>query len=315
MNISKKCSHPNHIKLTLKSSFCPTCFSLLFHSIDNKGQDRQILLISSMKTQNYNYLKEVLSLNSFQGEEKNRICYSFINKKEYLKHRKSIIKNMKKVISHFKLSNQTYFLSIEYFDCISSIMTSFNNDTLCQISTFCIILAAKFNEVASKTFEILSFLKKNLPKNFLIDEIYTLKLLNYDLKKYTAFDILSDILNCGFVFDDENFNPKKFEYMHNELIKILYIFSENNSFIDLTPKQIAIGIIGLGRELLKLEPFNERIIEIYNLEENFIFGFETIKKFFKVNNSTKIEKNKELIDNAKSYNQNIYVRTSKNILE
>ena len=317
MNISKKCCHQNHLqyKLTPKISFCPTCSSLIFLSVGNDEQIIQKKAISIIKPENYSYSKEILSFDSFQGEKNNRNCYSFINKKEFLKYRKPIIKNMKKIISHFNLSIQTYFLSIEYFDYISSFMASFNNETILQISNICIILATKFNENSQKVFEILPFLKNNDSKIFVIDEIYILNLLNYELKKYTVFDLLTDILNFGFVFGDENFNEKKFEWIHGELINILYIFSENNSFINFTPKQIAISIIGLARELLELEPFSERIIEIFNLKGNFNFGLKNIKKFFKINDSPEIEKNQELMDNVKQYNKNIFIRMNKSIIE
>ena len=45
----------------------------------------------------------------------------------------------------------------------------------------------------------------NSNKNYMKDELYLVQILKYDLVKITSYDILKDILVCGFIFSDEEF--------------------------------------------------------------------------------------------------------------
>ena len=100
--------------------------------------------------------------------------------------------------------------------------------------------------------------------------------------------MLTDILYYGFVFEYENFSPNNLEVLYNNLLKMLYIFSESNSYIDMSPKQIGICLIGFCRELLNLNPFNDiiRIISMINNsnEKMYISGLNIIKKRIKIEN-------------------------------
>jgi len=216
---------------------------------------------------------------------------SFVNKKEYLKLRPSIIKNMKKVCSYFSLSLKTYFLSVEYFDKINSNTSSYNESTLYQISLFCIILASKFIENSAKALEVQSTLKDKVSKNYLIDEVFVLKLLDYDLNIYTSYDIFMDILYCGFIFENEDINYKQINLIYYNIQKILYTFSESNSYIDMTPKQIAISMMAFSRELMNLHPFTSNIQKIFMInkknENLYIQGLKIIKKKIKIENEVK----------------------------
>ena len=77
------------------------------------------------------------------------------------------------------------------------------------MTLLCIILASKFNENAEKSLEVQTILKANISKNYLADEIYVLKLLNYKLNIHTSYDLLQDILKYGFIFEGDNFNYRK----------------------------------------------------------------------------------------------------------
>lgn len=216
----------------------------------------------------------------------NQNTYSFQNKKDYLKLRSPIIKNMKEICSFFSLSFKTFFTSIELLDKISSKLNFFDKTILIRISFFCIILACKFIENKQKALEVQTALKEKMSENYLIDEIYVLKLLDYDLNISTSYDVLMDILDYGFVFEDENFNFKKLCVLYYNIPKILYTFIECNSYLDMTRKQIAICIVGLCRELLDLNPFNDNIQKIFIIKENlqniYISGLNIIKKRIKI---------------------------------
>ena len=299
-------NHRKHSKFKINNNlfYCEDCSSFIFHSkTDQKPNNSKAILIA--RSSNYdktsNFLKTPLFTCLFKEKFNNCSFSSFLNKKSYLKYRKIQIKNMKLICTNFNLSQKTYYLSIQYLDKICSDMSSFNKETLQQISLFCIILASKFNETAPKSLKVQSELKNKASENYKSDEIYVLKLLDYELNQNTVYDLLSEMLNCGLVFEDEICDYKKLDEVYSMILKILYIFTENSSYLDLTYYQIAISIIGFVRELLGLEPFSKRIIELFfndpeNVSEEYLkVGLMKIKKRFRINEKVKSEKNKGII--------------------
>ena len=282
--ISKFCNHKknqyNTLLLFNSIKYCLICSKFIFKNISSYEYSQKVIIPS-----NFNINKEYsqsLQLLENNNDQKN----IFINKKDYLKLRSSIIKNMKGICSYFSLSFKTYFLSVEYLDRICSQTSSFNENILFQVSLFCIILASKFAENNLKALEVQSKLKEKVSKNFLVDEIYILKLLNYNLNLYTSYDILIDIMSFGFIFENEDFNYNILNILYSNIPKILYTFSQSNSYIDMTAKQVAISIIGFSRELINLNPFNENIRKIFKIDsknENvYILGLKIIKKKIKI---------------------------------
>lgn len=294
INTKTSCNHSTSLFPLFKTiNYCFICS--IFSFLDSSS----CLTIKTIKPSNYMSNKEPLrNLLWALNEKENK--KSFVNKKEYMKYRTNIIKNIKKLCQDFSFSLKTYFLSIEYLDNICSKIISFNPKTLFQISLICLILAAKFNEQTMKAQHFHSLIKHNISKNYLADEIYILQLLDYKLNIITPYDILKDILNCGFVFEGENYDCEKMNYIYSKLETILFIFSERNSYISMTTKQIAISFIGFARELMNLIPYNNMIKKIFLIdpqnELSYINGLKTIKKKIKIedkiNNQNETNSNK-----------------------
>lgn len=276
INTKANCNHSTSLFCLFKTiNYCFICS--VFSFLDSSS----CLTIKTIKPTNYMNNKEPLrnllwALNETENKK------SFANKKEYTKYRTHTIRNIKKLCQDFSFSLKTYFLSIEYLDNICSKIISFNPKTLFQISLICLLLAVKFNEQTMKAQEFHSLVKHNIPKNYLADEIYILQLLDYKLNIITPYDILKDILNCGFVFEGENYDCIKMNYVYCKLETILFIFSETNSYIGMTSKQIAISFIGFARELMNLTPYNNMFKKIFLInpqnEQSYISGLKTIKK-------------------------------------
>jgi hypothetical protein len=190
---------------------------------------------------------------------------------------------------------------VEYFDKICSEFSSFDPESILEISFFCVILAAKFYEETSRASHIQKNLKNKISKNYLEDEKYVLHLLNYKLNMITPYDVLMDILHTGFIFEGEDFNYNKMCYIYSNLENILYVFSQNNSYIEMSPKKIAVSIIAFARELLGLTPLNDVLKQIFCINENniedYISGMNIIKKHIKIEKSIKNNKKVELIQN------------------
>ena len=279
-------------------NFCMICSSFI---LSNKSSnDVQIKLIKPDSCCNS---KEITPCPLWSLEENNN-PNNFSNKKDYLKQRQPLVKNLKYICTYFSLSLKTYFLSIEYLDRISSKISFFNPNALFKISLLCLMLATKLNEHAPKMLEVQKGLKNDLSKNYLVDEIYVLKLLNYNLNVYTSYDMLLDILNFGFIFEGEEPDYRKMNYFYNNLVKILYFFSEINSYIELTAKQTAVSIVAFTRELLDLNPFNESIKSIFLINQKnqqfYYSGLEIIKKKIKIEG----KKKKDNVENESKYNIN-----------
>ena len=296
---SKKHCHSNAIFQIINSlNYCMICSSFILN--DKSSNDSRI---KTIKPNNYCNNNEITPCPLWSLEEKNN-SNNFVNKKDYIKQRQPLIKNLKYICTYFSLSLKTYFLSIEYLDRISSKISFFNPNALFKISLLCLILAVKFNEHALKILEVQKGLKNDLSKNYLVDEIYVLKLLNYNLNVYTSYDMLKDILHFGFIFEGEDPDFKKSNYFYYNLEKILYFFSEINSYIEMTAKQTAVSITAYARELLDLAPFNETMKNIFLINhknEHFYYsGLETIKKRIKIEGKNK----RDNLVNDVNYNRN-----------
>lgn len=305
-----ECVHHKIIQYQLNPSvyYCTACSGLIILTPDK-------LEHKTIKPSSFDTPIEILP-SFFTIEDDHRIP-SFLNKKDYLIYRANIIKNMKTNCNNYNLSLRTFFIAVDYLDRICKNMTGFCKETLEQISSFCVMLSAKFNETADKVNE----LRKNLinkisKKNFLIDEIYILGLLDYDLNKITSFDLLRDILHSGFILEEEIDNFRKIKIIYSKIEKILYVFTESNLYIEMTPYQMAISIIGFSRKALNLEPFPELFKKVFfghclsnNIDkgeseeiindEYFFAGLSKISRCFKIDaRSNKEKKQKNTIENT-----------------
>ena len=76
---------------------------------------------------------------------------------------------------------------------------------------------------------------------------------------------------------------------------MLYLFSEKKYYIRITPKEIAIAIMGFAREIMGLIPFTENIQIIFmNINEFYdIHNYKYIKCLNTIRKCFKIEENNE----------------------
>ena len=303
------------LELTQKVSFCSNCSSAIIKS--KTGPE-----ISTIKPLKY-HLPQETSLPIFVGISDCHEPYKFLNKSEYIKIRKEIIKNMKFFCNYFKLSNRTFFLALDYLDRICSRMLAFDLDDLKQISQICIILASKLQENQIKGME-LKKIAQVVSINYAKDELYLLALLNHDLFVFTSYDILMDIIQCGFFFNDEEFSIKKMNSIYGEIKNILYLFSESKFYIEMTHKEVAMAIIGFIRETLGLAAFNKNIQTVFMNEyniytHNYLTCLNKLRKCFKFkvdHHSTNINNNNNHSDsntdsNSDNNSDNISENNSK----
>lgn len=264
-------------------SFCYECSSVIMADASGKTK-------SSIKPLKYHSLCESNNFYFLRNLNPNKINNYPISK-DILKIRVNFVKQIKQKCAMLNLSLNTYFLSLDYFDQICSIFASSIEDNLPLISDICIILAAKIIERKEKAIKAkLSLIGKTNLDKYIKDEEYILSKLNYDLIRITSYDILKDIMKVGFVFDDEEFDPKKLNSIYTHMENMLFLFSERKQYIKMSPKEIAMGIVGLCREILGLSAFNENIQFIFmginKYDESHIYNYakclNKIRKCFKI---------------------------------
>lgn len=204
---------------------------------------------------------------------------------EYLKIRQGIIKEMKQLAHRHSLQYKTFFASIYYLDTICSKLLYYEYEAIRLMGMFCLVLSSKFWEDGEKGYEVEKFYSKTISTNYISDEIFVLKLLDYNLAVTTAYDYLISMLQIGFVFENETVNPKKMNFIYSHIEKMLYGFIESKNYIDMTQKEIAFGIIGFSRESMKIDAFPDKLMKIYgkNYCKNEFFGIlSKIKKCLKI---------------------------------
>lgn len=263
-------------EINSKISLCFKCSSVIYKN--DSGEK-----ISTIKPSKYSVTQETAT-PLFLSIPDNHTPYNFRNKSDFQKIRISIVKKMKNFCSFFNLSKKTYFLSLDYFDRICSKMLGFELQDLLQISQLAIILASKFHEPQNKTREIKVYL--GLTNTYSQDELFLLRLLDYDLYAHTSYDILIDIMHTGFLFNDEKFSKKKMNFLYGKMENILYFFSETKLYIEMTNKEFALAIVGLIRETLGLVAYNDIIKNTFMSQDtdiqNYYSCLNKLRKCFKI---------------------------------
>ena len=223
---------------------------------------------------------------------------------------------MKSLQITYDLSFQTFFLALHYLDTVCSQFNTFSFDETLQIAVLCVILAAKFNEQGCKAFDTERQLKRIINGNYKHDELYVLQLLNYELNVITCYDYVMMIMNFGFLFEGESFSKKEMNIIYNQLDKMVYAFCESKKYIEMSPKQIALGVIGFARESIGLTAFNgllQIVFEFYDEERlNAVNeGLKKVKMCLKV----KPTANSNNSSNSSTHNKIDCVQINKQIEE
>ena len=267
------------LEISQTLSLCSNCSSAI---ITHKSSEN----ISTIKPLKY-HIQNDLFYPRFLLQSGNDRIYKFSNEKTYNKIRRDFVKKMKLYCKQLNLNLKTFFSALEYLDRVCSTLSNFETNILNQILDLCLILSAKLNENMNKAMEVKHYLCGSSKKNYISDEFFMLKkLLNYDLIKITSYDILMDILKYGFIFNDEDFQIKKMNSVYDKIEDMLYLFSESKNWITMSPKEIAMGIIGWARDYLGLVPFSKNIQTVFLNEvddvHNYLKCLNKIKKCFKI---------------------------------
>ena len=163
-----------------------------------------------------------------------------------------------------------------------------------------------------------SLLEKNycnkISSNYKNDEIYILKLLDYNLNFTTAYDILKLILTQqNILFDGEEKNYK-FSIYHMAIVYLNKLV-ENDIILSLNPIEISFGIIQLLRKRLKLIPEKKEIYSFFfkDTNKNFSNVYVIFYQLFCKKNKGKENKKKDY-ELEKNYQQILKQKSEEIIL-
>ena len=292
------CNHESKYLYGMKPNFqiCFNCSSIIYTNEIGKK-------IFPVKPKKYNTPQET-AIPIFISINDTHRPYRFFNKESYLKIRTKIVKKMKAFAQNFNLSKKTFFLSLNYFDRICSRATKFNMADFTQTALLCVVLAAKFQDDHQNAFN--AKLSLGPSNNYTKDELYVLQLLNYDLYAITSYDIVMDIMYTGFLFNNENFSINKMNVIYGKIEKMLYFFSEKKYYIEMTPIEIALAVIGFIREALGLVPYNNILQQIFMTQIDDFQSYSDclflFKKCFQIQEETSHNSNANI--NNKLINEN-----------
>lgn len=240
----------------------------------------------------------------FQNLMTNIIDFSilYLSKKDYIKKRKKTILMLKEILINYSLSDKTFHLAISLLDSIFMKINAINEMNI--IAIFCLIIASKFIENDSfKSTLLEQNYSKQISSNYKNDEIYILKLIDYNLNITTAYDVLNLILTQQNILFDGEEKKNKFSTHHMAIVYLNKLI-ENEIILTLNPIEISFGIIQLIRKRLKLIPENKEIYKLFFKDynnKNFTKAYLIFYNLFC--NKNKRKENKQILnyENEKNY--------------
>lgn len=127
-------------------------------------------------------------------------------------------------------------------------------------------------------------------------------MLEYNLKRTTAYDFLEFFLMNGIVFEDEM--EKDMEVINEQVQlawEVLAFLTEDNRSLDFTPMQIGCAIVAFVRDQFKFkESWPKRFAEIYNIRlEDFMNCYFILKTLY-TKEKTQVQK----LDDMTHFNHN-----------
>ena len=198
----------------------------------------------------------------------------------------NIIKNF---CNSFQLDQKIFYSSVYLMDDLF-INKKFTQE-ICKTAYHCILICLKFFENGTFSLNIINNLKKeDFDYNL---EIEILKSINYNLNFFTAYDILTFLINNQILFSYE----KEFLRIHNiEISNVyyncfiqLYKLIDKKFYIRFTSIEYAFSLIAFIRKSFGLEDLNIIFGKIYNYQyENYSKCFEFLITKLKAKNISEI---------------------------
>ena len=134
------------------------------------------------------------------------------------------------------------------------------------LALFCLILAVKFTETGNKACRVVNAFKHKLSCDFLGDEFFILKYLNFHLNMPTLYDAVLHLQLKGIVFDVEKVSNKKLLVLYDTIYKTTLSIIENKIVLDIPMQMLSFGVIGFCRRLIGLDALTQELLMFHGCD-------------------------------------------------
>lgn len=201
---------------------------------------------------------------------------------DYTNQRSSLIKLINILVTKHNYKVSTLYLAVIYLDTIKLINAPRLDLNLQLLAVGCFLVAGKRVITIAKFNETLVNNLDRIGTSYSLEELKQyettcLKVLQYQLNIYTAYDCLMFFLCSGIIFKNETqIDFINLEEVYNNCLKILNTFVYDHRSTGYSSIQIATSVIILTRELINLKT-NYNFEEIYNTVD-FSKCYEQLKR-------------------------------------
>ena len=194
---------------------------------------------------------------------------------------------IKSICKQYNLNDKVYHSSINLLDDLY-INKKYSED-IQKVSFVCLIITIKMIEKGDYSVKLIDYIIQNHKLNFYsFFERDIIQIMNYEIIFYSAFDILSFLLQNGIIFTPEKEYLKKYNInvknVYFNCFQYLNKLVEKKIFIKFHPIEIAFSIISLIREIYGLTDIHILFERIYHFQfDNHEKCLQNLKSKIKIN--------------------------------
>ena len=259
----------------------------------------------------YPYLNNEYNMSDIDQYNKEKLLKS-IN--IYLKHRKSIILNLQKMMKMLDYSDLIFYQCLFYIDSYLShnIDEEMSDKDVLYYLVGYFLCSAKLKEtdIYEPTLDSFCYMKKKIylsMEKIAYYEVICLQSIKYNVFSYSAYDWLSELNTIGYVFGCEinksneiilinGHRHSLINSIHKYAVKKLLSITVKDIFIKYSPMYIAFSLMKLAREkFIDKEIINQKLFN--KLTNLYGVNYADYKKCYK-------ELKEEIDDNQNENNEN-----------
>ena len=194
---------------------------------------------------------------------------------------------IKSICKQYNLNDKVYHSSINLLDELY-INKKYTED-IQKVSFVCLIITIKMIEKGDYSVNLIDCIIQNHKLSFYpFFEKDIIQIMNYEIIFYSAFDILSFLLENGIIFSPEKEYLRKYNInvknVYLNCFKYLNNLVEKKIFIKFHPIEIAFSIISLIREIYGLTDIHILFERIYHFQfDNHEKCLQNLKSKIKIN--------------------------------
>ena len=197
------------------------------------------------------------------------------------------VKIIKSICKQYNINDKVYHSSINLLDELY-INKKYTED-IQKVSFVCLIITIKMIEKGDYSVNLIDCIIQNHKLSFYpFFEKDIIQIMNYEIIFYSAFDILSFLLENGIIFTPEKEYLRKYNIhvknVYLNCFKYLNNLVEKKIFIKFHPIEIAFSIISLIREIYGLTDIHILFERIYHFQfDNHEKCLQNLKSKIKIN--------------------------------